>query len=281
MRSRSLKPGLFRNEILGNADPLVTILFEGLWCLADREGRLEDRPLRICAQVFPYRRQVTEKRCDRMLQMLHDWVFIQRYEVAGRRYIQVVEFLKHQRPHSNEAPSIIPGLTSKDGAPRSPLTSTNGASAAHQGKPGFALTPDSGLLTPESIHSASGGVRAAGVRRGALADPSERDRAIAEILAEYPDNPHNPAHLTIAERQIGRLLDDEIVDAATLKANTIKFREQQDAMRRTGTQYVPKPATFYAYPRGQWVGPFPLPQDPDAPQIDDAGVAAFLRGGKS
>lgn len=54
-RARNIKPGLFKNEILGVADPLYTLLFEGLWLLADRDGRLEDRPLRIKAEIFPYR----------------------------------------------------------------------------------------------------------------------------------------------------------------------------------------------------------------------------------
>lgn len=54
-RSRNIKPGLFKNEILGVADPIYTLAFQGLWLLADREGRLEDRPLRIKAETFPYR----------------------------------------------------------------------------------------------------------------------------------------------------------------------------------------------------------------------------------
>ncbi len=54
-RARNIKPGLFKNEILGVAEPIYTLLFEGLWLLADREGRLEDRPLRIKAEIFPYR----------------------------------------------------------------------------------------------------------------------------------------------------------------------------------------------------------------------------------
>ncbi len=55
MRARNIKPGFFKNEHLGTADPIVALLFEGLWLLADRDGRLEDRPLRIKAEIFPYR----------------------------------------------------------------------------------------------------------------------------------------------------------------------------------------------------------------------------------
>jgi hypothetical protein len=54
MRARNIKPGFFKNEELATKDPLARILFEGLWCMADREGRLEDRPARIKAEVLPY-----------------------------------------------------------------------------------------------------------------------------------------------------------------------------------------------------------------------------------
>src|SRR5262244_3073085 len=61
IRARNIKPGIFKNELLGAADPLLTLLFEGLWCMADREGRLEDRPLRIKAEIFPYPKNLRRK----------------------------------------------------------------------------------------------------------------------------------------------------------------------------------------------------------------------------
>lgn len=103
-RARNIKPGLFKNEILGVADPLYTILFEGLWVLADRDGKLEDRPLRIKGEVFPYRDVDT----DPMLDWLQQQGFIRRYAVAGKRYILIIEFVKHQSPHKNETESVIP-----------------------------------------------------------------------------------------------------------------------------------------------------------------------------
>jgi hypothetical protein len=104
-RARNIKPGFFKNEVLGVADPLYSLLFEGLWVLADRAGRLEDRPLRIKGEVFPYREGID---IDAMLNWLQDNEFIRRYEVDSKRYILVLEFVKHQNPHKNEAESIIP-----------------------------------------------------------------------------------------------------------------------------------------------------------------------------
>ena len=104
-RARNLKPSLFKNEILGVADPLLTILFEGLWCLADREGRLEDRPLRIKAEIFPYRENLD---INRYLTELSTLGFIKRYQIDGIALIWVVNFNKHQNPHKTERDSELP-----------------------------------------------------------------------------------------------------------------------------------------------------------------------------
>lgn len=103
-RARNIKPGFFKNEILAECNPLARILFAGLWCEADREGRLEDRPKRLKVDCLPY------DDCDVgvLLQELATRGFIQRYEVDGVRYIQITEFLKHQNPHVREMPSAIP-----------------------------------------------------------------------------------------------------------------------------------------------------------------------------
>jgi len=98
-RSRNIKPGLFKNEILGVEDPLLTILFCGLWCLADKRGRFEDRPLRIKGEIFTYRENID------INQHLADLVrlgFIHRYSVDDKRVIQVINFDKHQNPHHTE-----------------------------------------------------------------------------------------------------------------------------------------------------------------------------------
>lgn len=144
MRARQLKPGLLKNEKLGSADPFITILFEGLWMMADREGRLEDRPLRICAEVFPYRRKITDKSIEKWLEWLRAEEFIERYEVGGKRFIQVLAFSKHQNPHKDERPSQIPALTSN-----SHRASTVHAQCTPDKSPEVVgLTPSS--LTPDS-----------------------------------------------------------------------------------------------------------------------------------
>lgn len=105
-RTRNLKPGFFQNEVLGSLPPLTRILFEGLWCWSDREGRIEDRPLRIKAQILPF----DDCSVDKMLAELASGPepFILRYSNGGCKYIQVLNFGKHQNPHVNEQASTIP-----------------------------------------------------------------------------------------------------------------------------------------------------------------------------
>jgi len=106
-RARNIKPNFFKNELLGVADPMINLLFISLWTLADKSGRLEDRPLRIKAETFPYRENIDVNGYLTELQRLE---FICRYYVDGVGYIQVLNFEKHQAPHKTEKESVIPSM---------------------------------------------------------------------------------------------------------------------------------------------------------------------------
>jgi hypothetical protein len=123
-RIRSLKIGFFKNEELAALSAHHRLLFEGLWLIADREGRLEDRPRRIKAELFPYE----SLDVDPMLTDLHNRNFITRYTADGAGYIAVAEFRKHQRPKSDEPVSVIPAPVSANprGVVAAPLLSPLG-----------------------------------------------------------------------------------------------------------------------------------------------------------
>jgi hypothetical protein len=134
MRSRNIKPGFFKNEDLAECDLSARLLFIGLWCLADREGRLEYRLRKIKAEVFPYDNFSMEK----LVKQLVDKNFIQVYNVNNENYIQILNFTKHQNCHVKEPPSTI----------QAPCLS----GAAHYIDTKCAqLIPESPLLIPESI----------------------------------------------------------------------------------------------------------------------------------
>ena len=104
-RSRILRAGFFTNELLAEIDPHARLLFAGLWLLADREGRLEDRPSKIRGVLFPYE---VELNVNALLCQLSKKGFIVRYRVDNSCYIEVINFKEHQQVYHNEADSVIP-----------------------------------------------------------------------------------------------------------------------------------------------------------------------------
>jgi len=143
MRSRNIKPDFFRDYQLCQLDIFARVLFSGLWCLADREGRLEDCPPRIRADVFPY----DDVNIEKLLESLAASEFITRYTVKDdpRQYIQIKNFHKHQNPHKNEKPSEIPAVEQRPVITRAnqEITRANRADSLN-------LIPDSLNLIPDS-----------------------------------------------------------------------------------------------------------------------------------
>ena len=107
-RTRSVKPSFFKNEHLAECEPMARLLFVGLWTLADSTGRMEFRPLRIKAELFPY------DACDivPLLAQLADRGFIRVYSVEGRSYLDIPTFSEHQRCHPSEHAEGFPAWES-------------------------------------------------------------------------------------------------------------------------------------------------------------------------
>lgn len=144
-RSRNIKPGFFKNEVLADTGMAGRLLFAGLWTLADREGRMEDRPRYIKAEIFPY----DNVDIDSLLDNLHASGFINRYEIDGERYISIVKWHKHQNPHVKEADSTIPPpLEHQTSTVQAPCNNGTSMEVA-------VLIPDSLNLIPDSLHSDS------------------------------------------------------------------------------------------------------------------------------
>ncbi|SFU97931.1 DnaT-like ssDNA-binding domain-containing protein [Pseudomonas sp. OV546] len=105
-RARNIKPGLFSNELLVELPAFDRLAFIGLWCLADREGRLEDRVKRIKIELFP----CDDYDVEAGLARLAAAGFISRYHVAGFSVIEITNFQKHQSPHGTEKDSALPDI---------------------------------------------------------------------------------------------------------------------------------------------------------------------------
>lgn len=139
-RARNIKPGFFRDAALVELPIETRLLFPGLWTLADRAGRLEDKPKQIKMEIYP----ADNFDVEAMLDQLAGAGLIVRYEADGKRFIQVTNFEKHQNPHRDEKPSTIPAPC-KHGASIVPTCCENGVNRADS----FNLSPDSFNLSPE------------------------------------------------------------------------------------------------------------------------------------
>ena len=109
-RIRYLKPEFFSDEDLAELPFQARLAFAGLWCFADKEGRLEDRPKYLKAMIFPYDSIDMAKQLDLLSQGKHGngMPFIQRYGVEGKDFIQILSWNRHQSPHHTEKESIFP-----------------------------------------------------------------------------------------------------------------------------------------------------------------------------
>jgi hypothetical protein len=168
MRTRDLRPGFFKNEQLARCDVYARILFEALWCLADREGRLEDRPGKIRAEAFPYEAELD---ADALLWQLHAAGLALRYVASdGRALIELPTFARHQNPYRHEKPSELPALGDAGSALRPPNnpdingTAHFGDSTAQKatGADHFALSPFPFPPSPVLFHVPPGGGNAEG-----------------------------------------------------------------------------------------------------------------------
>lgn len=147
MRARTVKPDFFLNEDLAELGPHAMLLFAGLWCAADREGRLEDRPAKLKVQVLPY----FDCDTDELLTTLEQAGFIQRYGFDNRKYLQIINFSRHQKPHPKEPESTIPAApkTARSGAGRTKTRSGSDPVAA--GSDPHQIQPDLGVQAKEGI----------------------------------------------------------------------------------------------------------------------------------
>lgn len=106
-----MKPDFFIDEDIAELPPLIRVFFQGLWCSADKSGRLEDRPKKLKVQLMPY----DDINIEEALQVLAkeknnspQRSFIIRYKINGEKYIQITNWDKHQKPHHTEKDSLIP-----------------------------------------------------------------------------------------------------------------------------------------------------------------------------
>jgi hypothetical protein len=252
-RARNIKPGFFKNEVLAELSPSTRLLFVGLWCLADREGRLEDRPKRIKLELLPFDNiDVVE-----LLDELEAHGFIQRYTVGGVSIIQVVNFAKHQTPHGTERDSELPDA--------------NGCLTVHQrGKNGYITgeqqSANSGLtvkkpvpntLNPDSLIPDSLIPETPPTPKGErVSKPTAKlPKGFELFWAAYPRREGKLAAAKAFERAVKLIGSPDAADRLTQAANAFAI-----ANATKDPQYIAHPTTWLN--QGRWDDQPLTPTDP-------------------
>lgn len=108
-RIRTIKPGFWTDEKLSQLSPLVRMTFLGLIsAMADDAGRCKGEVRLVKASVWPLDDDVTTKTIGTHLAQLARAKRIVMYDVEGARYIQIVNWKRHQRidkPRPSELPA--------------------------------------------------------------------------------------------------------------------------------------------------------------------------------
>lgn len=266
-RARNIKPGFFANEDLAECSFPARLCFAGLWTLADREGRLEDRPKRIKGELFRFDSIEVEP----LLTELEEHGFLVRYQIAGAALIQILMFRKHQTPHYSEKPSVIkppplrefqPNIRQESGGhedtetPRTlPDHSKNRVVIKGGSQPPDSLNPDS--LNHESLSLAQ--TQSPSAQLGT--SPSERDASVKpKAKSARQKNPKATVHgfppgferfWTAYPRKVGkdkaahafaqRKPDTALVDAMVA---AVEVQKHGDQWCREGGRFIPYPSTW-------------------------------------
>jgi hypothetical protein len=187
-RARNLKPSFFKSLQLAECQPLARLLFQGLWCQSDKEGRLRDQPRLLKIECLPF----DECDVDTMLDELQHHGLIIRYQVKGMRCIFIPTFVKHQNPHPKEQPSELPEYVEEI----SSREITRQAVEIIGEQQASNALPSSSLFLPPSIPSMSADAveepRLATGEPKLMKVPSSENRG-RSITGELGDNPICPA----------------------------------------------------------------------------------------
>lgn len=97
-RIRTIKPEFFTSDDICALSPLARLLYIGLWCEADREGRLEWMP-----RVFK-RRYLPDDDCD-IEEVCKELLKRDLVRLYGEDLAYIPTFLTHQKPNPREADS--------------------------------------------------------------------------------------------------------------------------------------------------------------------------------
>lgn len=158
MKIRSIRPEFFSDPKMVELSPLARILYMGLWCYVDDEGRGEYLPKRIEGEVFP----LESVPFDELWAELEELARVVRYDQDGHSYFHIPTFSNHQKPNRKYDSKLPPPSPDTVDAARTQRVDTDPA-------------------PPVEGEGEGVGEGAAATRDARSFDVFHRDRAAAEV----------------------------------------------------------------------------------------------------
>jgi hypothetical protein len=233
-RIRTIKPEFPQSETIGKLSREARLLFILLWTIADDAGRARAASRMLASLLYPYD--------DDAPNLIEGWLSdleradcIRRYDVDGARYLEITNWLKHQkidRPSKSRLPAFDEGSPSPREHSRD-LDADLGPRTLDQD-----LGPDSGARAPRPI----------------IDDPFSR------FWSVYPkregSNPKKPA-----KSKFEKLVRDG-ADPEAITAGARRYADELAAQNKIHTIYVAQAITWLNQER--WKDTEPSKQTPVA-----------------
>ena len=106
-RIRTIKPEFPQSETVGHLSRDSRLLFIMLWTIVDDSGRTRAASRMLASLLFPYDEDAPQM-IDAWLAELEREQCVQIYEVNGSTYLEISNWLKHQKI-DRPTPSKLPG----------------------------------------------------------------------------------------------------------------------------------------------------------------------------
>jgi hypothetical protein len=230
-RIRTIKPELPHSESMGKVSRDARLLFIQLWTIADDAGRARGHSRMLASLLYPYD--------DDARDLISGWLdeleavgAVRRYQVDGESYLDIPNWLKHQKidkPSASKYPAFVEP-SRLFASPRELSPPDQGPRTKDQGREGI---------------------------KERTTDTREDERTWERIRQVYPLGTYRESSWLTAERSFRQLVENGISTHADLLGSVEDYRRQKEATGKVGTQYVLAPNKFFA--DNEWRGPFPLP----------------------
>jgi hypothetical protein len=252
-RIRTIKPETPHSSSMGKVSREARLCFILMWTLADDAGRLRGNSRMLASLLFPYDNDAKDHIEGWLVDLVRERC-IQRYEVNGDEYVEICNWLTHQKIDKPSRSKLPPPPE-----PSRILANPRERSSEDQGsKEGIKDqgSKDQGpAREPEKVS------------RGTFDGWSFIDQ---RLRPAYPRGTYRANAWITASRDVERLIEQG-VEPDELVANAVAYQRQQEAEGNEGTKFILSPVNWLA--EDNWRGPFPISAS-KAQVSQDANIAA-------